>query len=599
MKKLNIPLMPVITGSLALIAVIAVIVIVLGAGRDAGLHVTDAAGTVSITNSSNNAVDTASGESLNIGDIITTGGNSSCTLVYKSNKNSENNYIIIGENSQVVINDKFTGKEDGVLYLNRGSLMCSMAESDKARVLVRTADSMISPSSTVSRIAYTTDGFESSTEVHTFMGNSKIQLYDVLGNPVNDAEYLVEKLKGKVTASDLGPQFAYLNIEFLLEELSAAELKELITVCQLTENFPYTLDELKAAYDKAASAAPVQPTETLPITSEVIQTAEPITTTAPAVTEETHEATTGPAITTKPRPATTAAPVTTKPPVTTAPPKTTTAPPKTTTAASADRNATFAVFVIIGDEESIQEVAYGEDAEQPEDPVIEGKKFIGWDGSFKNITSDVTITALFEDDPTATTAQTTTTTTASEMVGDIYHTVTVIILDKVTTMQVKDGEAAPLPQVVEIEGYRFKGWDKPYDRITSSVTITALLDKATTVQVTFMISGLPYYSTIDIGGTAIPPFIPTTDINGRTFTGWDRPLTNITADTIITAVFGEAEYTVTFVADGVSYPVKVKNGESAIPPSIPQTDSQGRTFIGWDQNYYVVTSDMIINALYL
>ena len=592
MKKLDIPLIPVITGSLALAAVIAVIVIVLGAGRDAGLHVTAATGTVSIMSSDNTAIDTASGEALSSGDIITVGGNSSCTLVYKSNKNSENNYITVGENSQIVINDKFEGKEDGVIYLNRGSVMCSLAESDKARILIRTADAMVSPSSTVSKIAYSTDGFESSTDVYTFMGNSKIQLYDSLGNTVNDPEYLVEKLKGKITATDLGPQFSYLNIEFDLSELSAGELKDLITICNLTENFPYTLDELKAAYD-AAAAQSAETTVSVTSVSDTIQTAAPITTTVPVVTEPVQEATTGPAITARPKPVTTTTvSATAAPPATTT--KKTAASSASTAAPSSDE--TFVVFVIIGDEESIQEVAYGEDAEQPADPFIEGKKFIRWDGSFKNITQDTTITAIFEDDPAATTTASETTVS----VGTIYHTVTIVILDKTTTVQVKDGDPAPLPAVVEIEGYNFKGWDVPYEKITSSMTITAILEpEDNVVNITFMISGLPYYNTIEKGGTAIPPFTPDIDINGRKFTGWDKPLTNITEDTIITAIFGEPEYTVTFIIDGMSYPVKVKNGESAQPPFVPQTDSQGRMFIGWDQNFYVVTSDMTVTALYL
>lgn len=592
MKKLNIPLIPVITGSLALIAVIAVVVIVLGAGRDAGLHVTEATGTVSIMSADNTAVDTASGEALNAGDIITTGGNSSCTIVYKSNKNSKNNYITVGENSQIVINDKFTGKEDGVIYLNRGSLMCSMAEKDKARALIRTADSMISPNSTVSKIAYTIDGFDASTDVYTFMGNSKIQLYDSYGNAVNDPEYLVEKLKGKITSGDLGPQFSYLNIEFDLSELSAAELKELVTICNLTENFPYTLEELKAAYD-AASAAVSETTIPSEDSSEIIQTAAPITTTtAPVVTEPVQEATTGPAITTRPKPATTttaatAAPTTTKRPETT-----------TTTTAAHNSDETFVVFVIIGEEETIQEVAYGEDAEQPEDPVIEGKRFIRWDGSFKNITSDTTITAVFEDDPSFTTTAATTTETLKP--ETIFHTVTVVILDKTTTLNVEHGTAAQLPAVIEVEGYKFKGWDKPYNNITEPVTITAILEKEdNVVNVTFMINGLPYYNTIERGGTAVPPITPTVDVNGRVFTGWDKSLTNITEDTIITAIYGESEYTVTFLIDGVAYPVKVKNGESAIPPFTPQINSLGQTFIGWDQSFYVVTSDMTVTALYL
>ncbi|MGN1102945.1 MAG: InlB B-repeat-containing protein, partial [Huintestinicola sp.] len=242
------------------------------------------------------------------------------------------------------------------------------------------------------------------------------------------------------------------------------------------------------------------------------------------------------------------------------------------------------VIIIVDDDETIQEVPYGGSAEMPSVPDIPGKKFIGWDKSFVNITEDTTITAIFEDDNAV----------------KIYHTVTICIADKTTSVQVEDGKDVPLPSVVNIEGYTFKGWDKDYRNVKQDMTISAILEKknSDTVKVTFIIYGMPYEQVIEYGGTAIPPFTPTTDLNGNSFIGWDKGLSNITSDTVINAVFGARTYTVTFIVDGVAYPVTVQAGNSAIPPSVPEYDSLGRKFVGWDGNFLAVSSDMTINAIY-
>lgn len=589
MKKLNIPLIPVITGTLALAAVIAVIIIVSGAGGSAGLYITDASGSVSITNSDNADSNAISGEALAEGDIITSGENSSCKIVYKSKKNSDNNYMILSPDSQLVITGKTDSKSGGEIYLNRGSLLCVLPESDKTQVFVRTADSMVYPSGTVTKIAYSTDGFDAYTDVYTFMGNSKIQLYDAQGNTVNDPEFLVEKRAGRITTNDLGPEFSYLNIEFPLSDLTARDLKNLITAANLLENFPYTANELKNAYNAApdaeeeitgSSEEQTQDSSDIIQTAEAIDTSETASTTAPHVIEP-PAATTAPPITTA---ATTAqsAQTTTAAQSSQTTTVSTTQSEATTSSEASHEGKMLTVVISVDGDETIQEVPYGGNADKPEDPVISGKKFIGWDNSFENITKDTIITALFEDDTT------------------VYHTVTIVIADKITTIQVKDGDPAPLPDTLNIEGYIFKGWDTDYSRITSDVTITAILEKeSNSVTVTFMISGLSYVQTIERGGTAIPPFTPTTDINGNEFIGWDKSLTNITSDTTITAIFGKEEYTVTFVIDGVEYPVKVKGGEDAMPPFTPTYDSKGRSFIGWDGNFYAIHCDMVITAIFI
>lgn len=590
MKKFNIPLIPVITGSLALIAVIAVIIVICGGIGGAGLYITEANGTVGIT-SADEAVDTNSGDALKEGDIITVGEGASCKIVYKAKKNADDIYMVLSENTQVVITAEPKNKDGGELLLNRGSVLCNFTELKKAQINIRTADAKIYPSGTVSKVAWLTEEFNSYTDVYAFMGNAKIQLYDVQGNAVNTPEFLAEKLAGRVTTNDLGPVFSYLNIQFPLTDLTAKDLKNLITISQLNENFTYTTDELKAAYDAVSDGEPYE--ETTISSSEIIQTAEPIeTTTIELVTDEpNHEITLPGNNTTKPQTTTSNSPQTT----------TTTTTAKQTTPTTTDsmeevpvdnidnENTTHTVTIIIGLEEIVQEVAHGESADMPADPEMSGMTFIGWDKPYDNITEDTVITALFQNNGT------------NEENGEIYHNVTIVIGERETTVTVKDGEAAPLPSTLNIEGYTFMGWDKDYSAIYSDITITAILQPNTATQytVTFMVGGIPYPVIVEAGGNAIAPVTPTVDAQGNEFIGWDKSLLNITSDMTITAMFASPEYTVTFVVEGIQYPVKVKKGETASVPINPTTDSLGRTFIGWDGTFTNVQGDITINAIFM
>lgn len=586
MKKLNIPLIPVITGSLALIAVIAVMIVLFGGKSSAGLYITEASGTVGIT-SADESVQADSSAALKEGDVITVGEGASCKIVYRTKKNADDIYMVLSENTQAVLTADPKSKDGGELLINRGSVICNFTDLDKAQINIRTADAKIYPSGTVSKVAWLTEEFSSYTDVYAFMGNAKIQLYDVQGNAVNTPEFLAEKLAGRVTTNDLGPVFSYLNIQFPLTDLTAKDLKNLITISQLNENFTYTTDELKAAYSNVSGGEDTED-ETTVTSSEAIQTAEPIKTTSTGlVTDEpNHEIT-------LPNNNTTAA-ATTQPQTTT-----TTAKPAETTSGNdgdieetpepTDPSTTHTVTIIIGDDEIVQEVEHGGSADMPADPEISGKTFVGWDKDYSNITEDTVITAIFKDSGSTGT--------------DVYHNVTIVIADRETTIQVKDGEAAPLPSTVNIEGYTFKGWDKDYSSIHSDITITAILEPNSTVKtqytVTFMVGGIPYLTLVEAGGNAIAPITPTVDAEGNEFIGWDKSLLNINSDITITAMFASPEYTVTFVVEGISYPVKVKKGETAVVPVNPTTDSLGRTFIGWDSSFTNVQSNLTVNAIFM
>ncbi len=365
-----------------------------------------------------------------------------------------------------------------------------------------------------------------------------------------------------------------------MEELSASDLKNLITIAAIIGGeFPYTPEELKAAYDKKAdgndneAAPPIEqkPDETVTDSSDTIQTAEPIVTTAPAPTETTLPGYT----TAAPIVTTTAAPVTTTVPAT-----------ETVPAETSDNSGVYhTVTIVVDGEETIQEIIHGGNAVKPEDPVIEGLEFIGWYGSFDNITEDRIITAQFNE-------------FASDS-NEIMHTVTVVIGNKSNTIQVEHGKSANLPSTINVEGYIFKGWDKDFTNITEDIVISAILEQASTHTVTFVVENDTYPVQVEHGGAVIPPYIPSTDVNGNRFIGWDKSLDNIIIDTTITAVFATGEYhTVTFIIDGQFYTVKTPDGQTAEPPFWPITDSNGNHFLGWDKSLENIKSDITITAYY-
>lgn len=535
----------IIAGALALVAVIATVIVLTSGSSGYGLYISSVSGDVVISNAEG-TTQAAAETFLATGDALTVNAGGSCTLIYRTRDNYDQNYIVLEPATQVLATGKYTGKSDDELYLNRGSVMVSALNKSKKNIIIRTASASVTTKDAAMRIAYELGEGTTTTLAASFGGASEIQLYDALGNAVDrdgmklqSPEVLGEGLSAKVVSSGDVPSFEYLNIKTDLSAYNADTLKELLTISAFHDGMlSFTAAEIKAAYDAAPTEAPADEPEvpeesvteettvtTVPERSETEETTIP--------SEETTVTTTTPAQTTTAYTTTTAA--TTQAPQTTA---------QTTSTASGKM---ITVYVIIDDEITMQEVPYGGNATQPADPVVEGKKFVGWDGSFTNITEETTISAIFEDDASVTTASTSVTfdTTETTTSDSRMFTVTVVVNGNATTQQVAYGGSAVLP-AVNIPGYVFMGWDRSPDNITENCTITAIL--------------VPDGSTTDTSATT---------------------------------------YTVTFVVDGVSYPVTVSAGSSAVAPVSPTINSRGQTFIGWDTDFSNVTHDLTVTALFL
>ena len=108
-------------------------------------------------------------------------------------------------------------------------------------------------------------------------------------------------------------------------------------------------------------------------------------------------------------------------------------------------------------------VAEGMSATAPANPTREGYTFTGWDKTFSNVQSDLTITAQYTQNTPSTT----------------YYTVTFqdwngIVLK---TEQVEAGHAATAPANPTREGYTFTGWDKDFNNVQSDLIITAQYER--------------------------------------------------------------------------------------------------------------------------
>ena len=225
-------------------------------------------------------------------------------------------------------------------------------------------------------------------------------------------------------------------------------------------------------------------------------------------------------------------------------------------------------------------VNHGSNATPPTNPNRTGYTFTGWSGSYTNITSNTEVTATY-------TINT--------------YTVTFKDWDNTTlkTETVEYNKNATAPSNPSREGYTFSGWDKSFTNITTDTTITAQYS-IKTFTVTFKDWDGTNLKTenVNYGSSATPPNNPTRE--GYTFSGWSGNYTNVTTNVTITATYtlDTVYYTVIFVDwdNTVLKTQEVEEGNNATPPSNPTRERY--KFYQWDKDYTNITSDIQIKALY-
>ena len=223
-------------------------------------------------------------------------------------------------------------------------------------------------------------------------------------------------------------------------------------------------------------------------------------------------------------------------------------------------------------------VNHGSNASPPSNPTRTGYTFSGWSGTYTNVTSSRTITATF------------TINTYSVNFKNWNGT-------NIVTRTVNYGANATPPTNPTRTGYTFAGWSGTYTSVTSNRDITATFTINSFV-VTFKDwnGSTLKTETVNYGSGATAPTSPTR--TGYSFAGWDRAFNSITSTTTVTATYSTLTYTVTFKDwDGSMLKTDtVNHGSNATAPANPSRT--GYTFDGWDKGFTNIISNLIVNAVY-
>lgn len=179
------------------------------------------------------------------------------------------------------------------------------------------------------------------------------------------------------------------------------------------------------------------------------------------------------------------------------------------------------------------------------------------------------------------------------------YTVTFMDGEKVleTFTNVPHGDTVTAPEVPEKDGKTFSKWDKDFSKVTSDLTINAVYD-VDTFTVTFK-DGEKVLETQTVeyeAAATAPDTARLSPPEGMHFAKWDKDFSKVTEDIEVSAVYEINFYTVIFKNGETTLKIeKVKHGDSATPPNNPP-DTPTAKFVGWDESFDNVTSDLIVNA---
>ena len=226
-----------------------------------------------------------------------------------------------------------------------------------------------------------------------------------------------------------------------------------------------------------------------------------------------------------------------------------------------------------------QTIEQGGDAIEPLNISKEGYEFIGWDKSINNITSNITITALYNKKVfTVTFNGGGGSLISGEEIQFIYY-----------------NENAH-PPVYEKVGYDFVEWDFSYENIKDNLLITALYNvKSYNVNFYNYFGIIIDTQTVNYGSTAVAPVLdPVPEFN---FKEWSIDFTYITSNLDVYPLY-EIKHIVRFFDfyDNLVKEEYVFDNDPALPPVL--VDIEGYKFIEWDTDYSNIVSNLEIKAIY-
>lgn len=201
--------------------------------------------------------------------------------------------------------------------------------------------------------------------------------------------------------------------------------------------------------------------------------------------------------------------------------------------------------------------------------------FKGWNKDLSNVTQDLITEPVFE--------------------AELNKYTVRFMSDgkEISSVEVEYGKSATPPTVTpQREGnercdYEFKGWDIAFDNVKQDLTVNALFEEVLKkYTVKFMSEGTEIAKMqVEYGKTATPPEEdpqkPSDERYDYTFSGWDLPLEEITADTVYTAQFKNElrKYHLQLMNGGEVAAEGYWHYEDTVTPD--PLEEEGKIFEGW------------------
>ena len=181
------------------------------------------------------------------------------------------------------------------------------------------------------------------------------------------------------------------------------------------------------------------------------------------------------------------------------------------------------------------------------------------------------------------------------------YTVTFVDLNGnvIDTQQVYKGLSAKAPTAPQVQDKVFSGWSADITNIQGNITVSPVYGNMASYIVTFKdeLGNVLKTQEVIIGKSATAPTPPTRE--DTIFDCWDKSYSNITSDTVVTAVYRQKKNcTVTFKDySGILLgTVSVKEGGNATAPVTPSRE--GYAFKGWSGSLNNITSNTTLTAQY-
>lgn len=541
-------------------------------------------GTVNLGNSSDvsSLKPVSVGMKLSKGDIVVTSDMSSCVVSYNKKATEKDNFINIGENSQVMIYDH--NSQGGYkFFVTYGSVICNMPIEKSYRTNISAKTFNVFADGTITKVTYDKD--MNIGKVYTFDGNPKLQLIQPSGT-TSSAEKLLKNSVCAVSKMDDGTiGFGCLNVGFGLNSLTAQDLKTMSGVANAwSEKISFGANEFEQAFQTAADYAKWVVTE--PVVIDVPET-ETLINSDTFVSEQYSEVTSVAESFTE-----TEAPA----PVTSIETKRTAATQTVPEEFRDDNDVSFSGGVVSDSSSTApvfpitvfnRETIYDLDGKDKDVNIVttvpkdDGSTETSVGGtkparvtepyvkdSETTVTASANTTANTTSSSTSsskTTTSKTTTSTTKSSTAPAYNTGTkpvtstsssgnshVVIFSYSTgsneywsVQMVKHGQAAIAPSAPKVPGKKFVGWSHDFSKVTSDMEITALFvsdDSSISASDTFTVrfyvdSTLWKTVTVRRGGSAKFNQVPASSDKSLVFCGWSEDLTNIQSDMTVFAMF--------------------------------------------------------------